>query len=163
MKRNFIFPESHLYYSTFVWVEDRGRGVFRIGLTDYGQYVLDDIISISLPEKGIFVEKDEEIVSIDSIEDIFVIQSPISGTIDEINMEIRQDPEILNESPYEKGWILELEIGAEDDLDSLMDYNDVLDSFNEEIEDEDFDEDDEDDEDDEEQVNNLDEDEDFNY
>ncbi len=157
MKRNFIFPESLLYYSTFVWVEDRGRGVFRIGLTDYGQHVLDDIISISLPEKGIFVEKDEEIVSIDSIEDIFVIQSPISGTIDEINMEIRQDPEILNESPYEKGWILELEIGAEDDLDSLMDYNDVLDSFHEETEDEDFDEDDE------EHVTNLDENEDFNY
>ena len=75
-------------------------------------------------------------------------------------MEIRQDPEILNESPYENGWILELEIGAEDDLDSLMDYNDVLDSFHEETEDEDFDEDDEDDED---KVDNLDEDEDFNY
>ncbi|MHA1219952.1 MAG: glycine cleavage system protein H [Candidatus Heimdallarchaeaceae archaeon] len=157
MKRNFIFPESHLYHSTFVWVEDRGRGVFRIGLTDYGQYVLDDIISISLPEKGIFVEKDEEIVSIDSIEDTFTINSPISGTIDEINMEIRQDPEILNESPYENGWILELEIGAADDLDSLMDYNDVLDSFHEETEDEDLDEDDED------NVDILDEDEDFNY
>jgi len=157
MKRNFIFPESYLYYSTFVWVEDRGRGVFRIGLTDYGQYVLDDIISISLPEKGIYVEKDEEIVSIDSIEDTFSIHSPISGTIDEINMEIRQDPEILNKSPYENGWILELEIGVEDDLDSLMDYNDVLDSFHEETEDEDFDEDDE------EKMDNLNEDEDFNY
>jgi len=88
MKKNFIFPENCLYYSTFVWVEDRGRGIFRIGLTDYGQHVLDDIISITLPEKGIYVEKDEEIISIDSIEDTYTIHSPIAGPIDELNMEV---------------------------------------------------------------------------
>ena len=156
MKKNFTFPENCLYYSTFVWVEDRGRGIFRIGLTDYGQHALDDIISISLPEKGIYVEKDEEIISIDSIEDTYTIHSPIGGTIYELNMEIRQDPELLNESPYENGWILELEIGSKDDLDSLMDYNDVLDNFHEEYEDEDEDEDDE-------ETDTIDEDSEFNY
>jgi glycine cleavage system H protein len=142
MKKQFRFPENCLYYSTYVWLEEMGRGVIRLGITDYAQFSLDDIISITLPEKGIYIEKDEEIVSIDSIEETFVITAPISGTIDEINEELRQSPELLNESPYEEGWILEMELGDNDDLDLLMDVDEVLDSYQEEIEDEEFDEED---------------------
>lgn len=139
MKRQFKFPDNCLFYSTFVWVEDIDRGIYRIGLTDYGQYVLDDIISVTLPETGILVEKDEEIISIDSIEDSFVITSPISGKIIAVNEILRQSPELLNESPYNEGWLIEMEIETEDDLDQLMDSNEILDVFHEEIEDEDFD------------------------
>jgi glycine cleavage system H protein len=142
MKKQFRFPENCLYYSTYVWLEEMGRGVIRLGITDYAQFSLDDIISITLPEKGIYIEKDEEIVSIDSIEETFVITAPISGTIDEVNEELRQSPELLNESPYEEGWILEMELGDNDDLDLLMDVDEVLDSYQEEIEDEEFDEED---------------------
>lgn len=142
MKKQFRFPENCLYHSTYVWLEEMGRGVIRLGITDYAQFSLDDIISITLPEKGIYVEKDEEIVSIDSIEETFVITAPISGTIDEINEELRQSPELLNESPYEEGWILEMELGDNDDLDLLMDVDEVLDTYQEEIEDEEFEEED---------------------
>lgn len=143
MKRQFKFPEKCLYYSTYVWVEDLNRGIYRVGITDFGQYVLDDIISITLPETGILVEKDEEIATIDSIEDTLVINAPISGIITEINDILIQSPELLNESPYREGWILEIEIESEDDLDQLMDSNEVLDAFHEEIEDEDFEDDEE--------------------
>ncbi len=145
MKRQFKFPDNCLYYSTSVWVEDLDRGVYRIGITDFGQYVLDDIISITLPETGIFVEKDEEIIAIDSIEDTLTINAPISGKITEINEILRQSPELLNESPYKEGWIIEMEIGSDDDLDQLMDSSEILDVFHEEIEDEEFDDDDDDD------------------
>ena len=141
MKRQFKFPDNCLFYSTYVWVEDIDRGIYRVGITDFGQYVLDDIISITLPETGIFVEKDEEIISIDSIEDSLIINSPISGKIIEINEVLRQSPELLNESPYDEGWIVEMEIGSEDDLDQLLDSNEILDVFHEETEDEDFDDD----------------------
>jgi len=141
MKRQFKFPDNCLFYSTYVWVEDNDRGIYRIGLTDYGQYVLDDIISVTLPETGILVEKDEEIISIDSIEDSLVITAPISGKIIEVNEILRQSPELLNESPYDEGWIIEMEIESEDDLDQLMDSNEILDVFHEEIEDEDFEDD----------------------
>ena len=143
MKKQFKFPENLLYQSTYVWVEDDGRDIFRIGITDYAQYILDDIISVSFPEKGIYVEKDEEIITIDSIESTFVIQAPISGTIDEINEELRQSPELLNESPFSEGWILEIELGSDDDIDLLMDSNEVLDKYHEEMEEDsenDFDE-----------------------
>lgn len=136
MKKQFKFPENCLYNSTYVWLEEMGRGVIRMGITDYAQFSLDDIISITLPEKGIYIEKDEEIISIDSIEETFVITAPISGTIDEINEELRQSPELLNESPYEEGWLLEMEIGDSDDLDSLMDVDEVLDKYQEDTEDE---------------------------
>ena len=145
MKKQFKFPENCLYSSTYVWLEEMGRGVVRMGITDYAQFSLDDIISITLPEEGIYIERDEEIISIDSIEETFVIRAPISGTIDEINDELRQSPELLNESPYENGWILEIEIGDNDDLDLLMDADDVLDQYHEEIEDEEIAEEDLDD------------------
>ena len=142
MKKQFKFPEDYLYYSIHVWIEDRGRGIYRIGITDFAQYALDDIISTSLPETGIYIEREEEIISIDSIEDTIVIKAPISGTINEINDELRQTPELLNESPFEDGWIVEMELGSDDDLDLLMDSNEVLDQYQEQLDEEDFDEED---------------------
>ncbi|MCG3216980.1 MAG: glycine cleavage system protein H [Candidatus Heimdallarchaeota archaeon] len=133
MKKQFKFPEEFLYLSTKVWLEDRGRGIYRLGITNYAQFNLDDIISITLPETGIFIEREEEIISIDSIEDTLLIIAPISGTINEINDELRQSPELLNESPYEEGWILEMELGSDDDLDFLMDSNEVLDLYQEQL------------------------------
>ena len=144
MKRDFKFPEEYLYQSTSVWLEDTGRGVFKLGITDYAQSVLDDIISITFPETGYLIEKDEELVSIDSIEDTLVIMSPISGTILEINEELRQSPELLNESPYAEGWILIIEVASEDDLDQLFEINEILDQHQEELEDNDYVDDDED-------------------
>lgn len=133
MKRSFRFPEHYQYQSTSVWLEDTGRGIFKLGITDYAQYVLDDIISISFPETGYLIEKDEELLSIDSIEDTLVIMSPIGGTILEINEELRQSPELLNESPHEDGWILVIELSSEDDLDQLYDINEILDHHQEEL------------------------------
>ncbi len=142
MKKQFKFPDDYLYHSIYVWIEDRGRGIYRIGITDFSQYALDDIISTSLPETGIYIERDVEIISIDSIEDTIVIKAPISGTINEVNDELRQTPELLNESPYEEGWIIEMELGSDDDLDLLMDSNEVLDQYQEQLDEEDFDEED---------------------
>ena len=142
MKKQPKFPEDYLYHSIYVWLEDRGRGIYRIGITDFAQYALDDIISTSLPETGIYVEREEEIISIDSIEDTIVIKAPISGTINEINDELRQTPELLNESPYEEGWLIEMELGSDDDLDLLMDSNEVLDQYQDQLDEEDFEDED---------------------
>ncbi|MCK5304194.1 MAG: glycine cleavage system protein H [Candidatus Heimdallarchaeota archaeon] len=133
MKRSFRFPDNYQYQSTSVWLEDTGRGIYKLGITDYAQYVLDDIISITFPETGYLIEKDEELVSIDSIEDTLIIMSPIGGKITEINEELRQSPELLNESPYEDGWILLIEVSSEDDLDQLVDIDEILDQHQEEL------------------------------
>ena len=134
----FSFPESLSYQNISVWIENRGRGIFRIGLTEFAQASLDDIISVSLPEEGIYVLKDEELVTIDAIEDTFLIQSPFSGKIVEINGDLRQSPELLNDSPYQDGWILEIEIDDIDDLDSLLDNSEITDLFQEQLDEDDI-------------------------
>ena len=138
MKIMFSFPESLSYQNISVWIENRGRGIFRIGLTEFAQASLDDIISVSLPEEGIYVLKDEELVTIDAIEDTFLIQSPFSGKIVEINGDLRQSPELLNDSPYQDGWILEIEIDDIDDLDSLLDNSEITDLFQEQLDEDDI-------------------------
>ena len=138
MKIMFSFPESLTYQNISVWIENRGRGIFRIGITEFAQASLDDIISVSLPEGGIYVSKDEELVTIDAIEDPLSIQSPFSGKIVEINGDLRQSPELLNDSPYQDGWILEIEIDDIDDLDSLLDNSEITDLFQEQLDEEDY-------------------------
>ncbi len=138
MKIMFSFPESLTYQNISVWIENRGRGIFRIGITEFAQTSLDDIISVSMPEEGIYVLKDEELVAIDAIEDTLVIQSPFSGKIVEINGDLRQSPELLNDSPYQDGWILEIEIDDIDDLDSLLDNSEVTDLFQEQLDEDDY-------------------------
>ncbi len=138
MKIMFSFPESLTYQNITVWIENRGRGIFRIGITEFAQASLDDIISVSLPEGGIYVSKDEELVTIDAIEDTLSIQSPFSGKIVEINGDLRQSPELLNDSPYQDGWILEIEIDNIDDLDSLLDNSEITDLFQEQLDEEDY-------------------------
>ena len=138
MKIMFSFPESLTYQNISVWIENRGRGIFRIGITEFAQASLDDIISVSLPEGGIYVSKDEELVTIDAIEDTLSIQSPFSGKIVEINGDLRQSPELLNNSPYQDGWILEIEIDDIDDLDSLLDNSEITDLFQEQLDEEDY-------------------------
>jgi len=138
MKIMFSFPESLSYQNISVWIENRGRGIFRIGLTEFAQASLDDIISVSLPEEGIYVLKDEELVTIDAIEDTLAIKSPFSGKIVETNGDLRQSPELLNDSPYQDGWILEIEIDDIDDLDSLLDNSEITDLFQEQLDEEDI-------------------------
>lgn len=138
MKIMFSFPESLTYQNISVWIENRGRGIFRIGITEFAQASLDDIISVSLPEEGIYVLKDEELVVIDAIEDTLAIQSPFSGKIVGINGDLRQSPELLNDSPYQDGWILEIEIDDIDDLDTLLDNSEITDLFQEQLDEEDY-------------------------
>lgn len=129
----FTFPDNLLYQSEVVWVEDCGRGIYRIGVTEFGQYLLDDVITVSLPDRGNYVEKGEPVVSIDAIEDNLIIKAPIGGKIVEVNEQLRNSPELINEEPYGEGWLIEIEIDNADDLDDLVDANEVLDLYQERL------------------------------
>ncbi|MHA1400295.1 MAG: glycine cleavage system protein H [Candidatus Heimdallarchaeaceae archaeon] len=133
MKKQFRFPEILLYQSTRVWIKDIGRGFYTIGITDFAQYILDDIITVTLPLEDDYIDKDDELASIESIYENFEILSPISGKIVEVNDELRQNPELLNESPFET-WIVKIELSEEEDLDDLLSADEVFDLFQEELE-----------------------------
>jgi glycine cleavage system H protein len=108
------------YHKEHAWVKVSGRKV-TIGITDYAQDALGDIVYIELPEVDTDVEIDSEIGEIESTKATSSLISPISGKIVEVNDELSESPEIINEDPYGKGWIAQLELDDISELDDLMD------------------------------------------
>lgn len=113
-----LCSKSHEYVS-------EKDGKYTIGLTDYAVEQLGDIVFLELPEVGAEFHKNEVFATIESVKAASEIYMPISGTIAEINTAIADNPEILNESPFEKGWLVKVESdsAATDSVD-LLEYAD---------------------------------------
>ena len=108
------------YHQEHAWVKVSGRKA-TIGITNYAQESLGDIVYIELPEVDSDVEINSEIGEIESTKATSSFISPISGRVVEINDELSESPEIINEDPYGKGWIAKLELDDISELDDLMD------------------------------------------
>ncbi|MDP2168660.1 MAG: glycine cleavage system protein GcvH [Thermodesulfovibrionales bacterium] len=113
-------PENLKYHKEHTWVKVSGRKA-TIGITDYAQDALGDIVYIDLPDVDSPVEAGAEISEIESTKATSPVISPVSGTVIEVNEELSESPEIINEDPYEKGWIAVIEISSASDVDDLMD------------------------------------------
>ena len=101
------------------WIRvEEGLGV--VGLTDYAQSELGDIVYVELPEIGARFEKGEVFGTIESVKSVTDVYSPISGVIKEINAELEAHPELINQDPYHQGWIIKLEIEDTSEMDDLM-------------------------------------------
>lgn len=116
-------PEDVKYHKEHTWVRVSGKKG-TIGITDYAQDALGDIVYIDLPEVDANVEANSEISEIESTKATSSVISPISGRIIEVNEDLSESPEIINEDPYGKGWIAVLEIDNETEIDDLMDSSD---------------------------------------
>jgi len=113
-------PEDLKYHKEHTWVRTSGKKA-TIGITDYAQDALGDIVYIDLPETDTNIEANSEIGEIESTKATSSVISPVSGRVVEINEELSETPEIINEDPYGKGWIAILEIDETSELDDLMD------------------------------------------
>lgn len=113
-----------LYYSDdHVWVAVEGSLV-RIGITDYAQKKLGEIVFAELPDVGSEVKRKESLGTLESVKAVSDLISPISGTVKEVNSEVSDNPELLNKDPYGKGWIMVIEPQSlESELKTLMDLN----------------------------------------
>ena len=95
-----------LYYSTdFAWIKIEGDKV-RMGITDYAQKQLREIVYAELPEAGTEVKQNEPYGTLESVKAVSDLVAAISGTIEEVNAEVKSQPELLNEDPYVKGWLV---------------------------------------------------------
>lgn len=111
-KGKFIFkvPVKDYYFNeNDCWVSISGD-VARVGVTDFVQQNLSDILFVDPPEIGLAIEQFEDLGSIESSKTVFEIISPVSGTIIAINETLEDSPELVNESPYQKGWLVELKL-----------------------------------------------------
>lgn len=116
-------PEDLKYHKEHTWVKVSGKKA-TVGITDYAQDALGDIVYIDLPEPDTTVEANSELSEIESTKATSSVISPVSGTIIEVNDDLSESPEIINEEPYGKGWIAVLEIEDASELDNLMDASD---------------------------------------
>jgi glycine cleavage system H protein len=108
------------YHKEHAWVKVSGRKA-TIGITDYAQDSLGDIVYIELPEVDTDVETNSEIGEIESTKATSSFISPVSGRVVEVNDELSESPETINEDPYGKGWIAKLELDDTSELEDLMD------------------------------------------
>ena len=113
-------PQDLKYHKEHTWVRVSGnKGT--IGITDYAQDALGDIVYIDLPEVDSSVEAETEISEIESTKSTSSVISPVSGRVLEINEELSETPEIINEDPYGKGWIAVIELENPSEADDLLD------------------------------------------
>lgn len=116
-------PEDLLYSREHEWIRIEGE-IGSIGITDYAQHHLGDIVFVELPDLDLEVDQGDPLVVIESVKAVASIFSPAAGTVTAVNEELETSPELLNEDPYEN-WIARIEIsdaGIRQDLMSAQDY-----------------------------------------
>ena len=114
-------PEDLLFTKDHEWIES-GKSPARIGISDYAQKELTDIVYVELPETGTEVEKGASLVTLESVKATSDVYAPAPGKITAVNSDLEDNPQKINESPYGEGWLVELEISDSSPLDELMDY-----------------------------------------
>jgi glycine cleavage system H protein len=115
------FPEELLYTDTHEWVKNEGNQV-TVGLTDYAQSQLKDIVYVELPEIGSGFNKGENIGVVESVKTAADLFSPVSGKVTETNMTLKDSPQFINEDPYGKGWILRMDLRDKGELKRLLTF-----------------------------------------
>ncbi len=121
------FPEELKYSKEHLWVRVEGRKAV-IGITDYAQEELGIIRSIELPEPGDELEQDDSFGSIEARKTVAELYAPFSGEVLEVNEELLDTLDLLNDDPYDSGWIAVVAIADQDELTSLLSADDYRDS-----------------------------------
>tara|TARA_E500000178_G_scaffold352477_1_gene416001 strand:+ start:1028 stop:1417 length:390 start_codon:yes stop_codon:yes gene_type:complete len=115
------FPTELKYANSHEWARVESDGTVIVGITDHAQDALGDIVFIELPESGAEVEVGAEIAVVESVKAASDIYSPVSGEIVEVNSALEDEPELVNSSPYEDGWLFSVKINSSEDFSSLLD------------------------------------------
>ncbi|TBW55885.1 glycine cleavage system protein GcvH [Marinobacter halodurans] len=113
-------PTDLKYIETHQWVRVAGDGTATVGITDFAQDQLGDVVFVELPEVGATVNGGEEAGVAESVKSASDVFSPVSGEVIEINESLEEEPEKLNEDPYGEGWLFRVRLSDEGELDGLM-------------------------------------------
>ncbi len=127
-----MYPDDLKYHKEHAWVKVSGNKA-TVGITDYAQETLGDIVYVDVPEEESVIEAGAELTQIESTKATSAVISPLSGTVVEVNEELSDSPEIINEDPYVKGWIVVIEMEDASELNSLMDAADYEKYIEEEV------------------------------
>jgi glycine cleavage system H protein len=125
-------PKELGYRETHEWVRNEGDGTVTVGITDYAQESLGDIVYVELPELGDELDLGQEAGVVESVKAASDVFAPLTGTVIAINEALEDAPEIINASPYGDGWFYRLRLADPAELDDLLDAQGYLDVVEEE-------------------------------
>lgn len=125
-------PEDLLYTESHEWVRDEGSHV-TIGLTDYAQCQLKDIVYVDMPEAGSEFKLGESIGVVESVKTVADVYSPVTGKVVEANLTLKDHPQFVNEDPYGNGWLVKMEIRDKGELKGLLSAAEYTGSLPEEL------------------------------
>ena len=119
-------PETLRYTAEHEWIERLGPTTVRVGITDYAQDALGDVVFVQLPESGAEVTVGESFAEVESTKSVSDIFGPLAGTVSAVNDALDASPELVNSDPYGEGWLVEIEAADEATLDEHL--GEVLDA-----------------------------------
>ncbi len=125
------FREGLLYTESHEWVKDEGSQV-AVGITDYAQSQMKDVVYVELPEVGSEFKKGESVGVVESVKTVADIYSPVSGRVLETNLSLKDHPQYINEDPFGKGWIVKMALQDKEELKGLLSSKDYQKSLPEE-------------------------------
>jgi len=118
-----MYPDDFYYTKDHEWIqvkEDKAT----VGITDFAQKQLGDVVYVEMPEVGTQLEFHQSIGVIESVKAVSDIYSPVSGEVIEVNADLNDSPELVNQDPHGKGWFIRLKIGDEAEFEKLMSVDD---------------------------------------
>ena len=113
------FPDELKYLQTHEWIRIEDN-IATIGITDYAQHQLGDIVYIELPEIGTALKKGSNVAEIESVKAVGELMMPLSGKIIEVNTGLADNPELVNSSPYGTGWMVKIEVNNKGEINDLL-------------------------------------------
>ncbi|MBT3797923.1 MAG: glycine cleavage system protein GcvH [Porticoccaceae bacterium] len=116
-------PAELKYALSHEWARLDSDGTVVIGITDHAQAALGDVVYVELPEVGAEVDAGTEIAVIESVKAASDIYSPVTGEVTEVNLELEEEPETVNHSPYVDGWLFRIKASNLDELDNMLDVD----------------------------------------
>ncbi len=115
------FPEELKYTKEHEWARDEGDGRVRVGITDFAQDALGDVVYVDIPEVGTEVRSGQPFGEVESTKSVSDVYSPVTGRVIERNGQLEEQPELVNQQPYGDGWMIAIEASDSSEMEGLMD------------------------------------------
>lgn len=122
-------PKDLKYAESHEWTLDNGDGTVTVGITEFAQEALGDVVFIEMPDVGTGLDAGDTFGVVESVKAASDLYAPVTGEVIEVNSDLEDEPEIINTSPFEDGWIMKIKMEDSSELDNLLDaagYNDVI-------------------------------------
>jgi len=115
-----LVPDDLKYTREHEWVKVENGSIAVIGITDFAQSELSDVVYVELPAVGKHVNKGEEVASVEAVKTVASVYTPVSGEVIEVNEKLKDDPSLINKDPYGEGWICKIKMSKPEELNECL-------------------------------------------